>query len=111
MVKQRITPFLWFDNQAEEAAHFYVSMFKNSKINGVACYDDESARASGRPKGSVHRGPLARRALRDAGRGRPLLGQAHGGRGRNPVRLAQGSNQHRRTGASVRGAGRLESIP
>jgi predicted 3-demethylubiquinone-9 3-methyltransferase (glyoxalase superfamily) len=53
MVKQRITPFLWFDNQAEEAANFYVSMFKNSKINGVACYDDESARASGRPKGSV----------------------------------------------------------
>ena len=31
---QRITPFLWFDNQAEEAANFYVSVFKNSKVNG-----------------------------------------------------------------------------
>ena len=29
---QRITPFLWFDNQAEEAAQFYTSIFKNSKI-------------------------------------------------------------------------------
>ncbi len=29
---QKITPFLWFDNQAEEAARFYVSIFKNSKI-------------------------------------------------------------------------------
>ena len=29
---QKITPFLWFDNQAEEAANFYVSIFKNSKI-------------------------------------------------------------------------------
>lgn len=32
---QKITPFLWFDNQAEEAANFYVSIFKNSKILGV----------------------------------------------------------------------------
>ena len=30
---QKITPFLWFDNQAEEAVNFYVSLFKNSKIN------------------------------------------------------------------------------
>jgi len=52
-MKQRITPFLWFDHQAEEAAHFYVSIFKNSRINGVARYDEESSRASGRPKGSV----------------------------------------------------------
>ena len=33
---QKITPFLWFDNQAEEAANFYVSIFKNSKILGVS---------------------------------------------------------------------------
>jgi predicted 3-demethylubiquinone-9 3-methyltransferase (glyoxalase superfamily) len=45
-------PFLWFDHQAEEASHFYVSTFKNSRINGVARYDDESSRASGRPMGS-----------------------------------------------------------
>jgi len=50
---QMITPFLWFDNQAEEAANFYVSIFKNSKIVSVARYGDEAAKASGRPKGSV----------------------------------------------------------
>jgi predicted 3-demethylubiquinone-9 3-methyltransferase (glyoxalase superfamily) len=50
---QKITPFLWFDNQAEEAANFYTSLFKNSKIVNVARYDEEGARASGRPKGSA----------------------------------------------------------
>lgn len=33
---KKITPFLWFDTQAEEAMNFYVSVFKNSKVNGVA---------------------------------------------------------------------------
>jgi len=32
----KITPFLWFDDQAEEAAHFYVSLFKNSKVGQVS---------------------------------------------------------------------------
>lgn len=32
---KKITPFLWFDNQAEEAMNFYVSIFKNSKVHGV----------------------------------------------------------------------------
>ncbi len=35
---QKITPFLWFDNQAEEAVKFYTSIFKNSKIGGVTHY-------------------------------------------------------------------------
>ncbi len=35
---QKITPFLWFDNQAEEAAHFYTSLFENSKIGKVSRY-------------------------------------------------------------------------
>lgn len=52
-VTQRITPFLWFDTQAEEAANFYVSIFKNSRIKGVARYDGETAQAAGRPKASV----------------------------------------------------------
>jgi predicted 3-demethylubiquinone-9 3-methyltransferase (glyoxalase superfamily) len=38
---QRITPFLWFDNQAEEAANFYVSVFKNSKVNLMTHYTGE----------------------------------------------------------------------
>ena len=35
MPRQKVTPFLWFDNQAEEAAKFYVSLFKDSEINRV----------------------------------------------------------------------------
>ena len=50
---QKITPFLWFDDNAEEAAKFYVSIFKNSKITGVSRYGESAAKASGRPKGSV----------------------------------------------------------
>ncbi len=38
---QRITPFLWFDHQAEEAANFYVSVFKNSKVTEVTHYTGE----------------------------------------------------------------------
>lgn len=50
---QRITPCLWFDNQAEEAVKFYISVFKNSKILTVARYGEAGAKVSGRPKGSV----------------------------------------------------------
>jgi predicted 3-demethylubiquinone-9 3-methyltransferase (glyoxalase superfamily) len=50
---QKITPFLWFDDKAEEAANFYVSLFKNSKIDGIARYGEEGAKASGRPAGTV----------------------------------------------------------
>jgi predicted 3-demethylubiquinone-9 3-methyltransferase (glyoxalase superfamily) len=49
----KITPFLWFDNQAELAAKFYLSVFKNSKITRTTRYDEAASRASGRPKGSV----------------------------------------------------------
>ena len=50
---QRITPFLWFDTQAEEAARFYTSVFKNSRMGGTSRYSDEGSQAAGRPKGSV----------------------------------------------------------
>jgi predicted 3-demethylubiquinone-9 3-methyltransferase (glyoxalase superfamily) len=52
---QKITPFLWFDHQAEEAAKFYTSVFKNSKIGRILRYDEEAAKVSesGRPVGSV----------------------------------------------------------
>jgi len=50
---QKITPFLWFDNQAEEAANFYASIFKDSKVGRIARYGDEAAQKTGRPKGSV----------------------------------------------------------
>ena len=50
---QRITPFLWFDSQAEEAAKFYVSIFRNSEIVTIARYGKAGAEAAGRPPGSV----------------------------------------------------------
>ena len=50
---QKITPFLWFDDQAEEAVKFYTSIFKDSKTGRILRYDDEAAKASGRPVGSV----------------------------------------------------------
>ena len=54
---QKITPCLWFDNQAEEAVNFYISIFsargRNSKIVNVARYGEEGAKVSGRPKGTV----------------------------------------------------------
>ncbi len=46
---QKISPFLWFDNQAEEAANFYVSIFKNSKVGKIVRYGE----AGPGPKGSV----------------------------------------------------------
>jgi predicted 3-demethylubiquinone-9 3-methyltransferase (glyoxalase superfamily) len=46
---RKITPCLWFDDQAEEAARFYTSIFKNSKINKVVHYGEGGPR----PKGSV----------------------------------------------------------
>ena len=45
----KITPFLWFDNQAEEAMNYYVSIFKNSKVGTVTRYGD----AGPSPKGTV----------------------------------------------------------
>ncbi len=50
---QKITPCLWFDNQAEEAAKFYASIFKNSKIGNMTRYGEAGAKVSGRPNGSV----------------------------------------------------------
>ncbi|HEV8720250.1 MAG TPA: VOC family protein [Candidatus Binatia bacterium] len=50
---QKITPFLWFDEKAEEAASFYTSIFKNSQIVSIARYGDAGAEVSGRPKGTV----------------------------------------------------------
>lgn len=48
-ITQKITPFLWFDNQAEEAANFYISVFKDSKIDTVTRYGN----AGPGPEGSV----------------------------------------------------------
>ena len=53
MALQKITPFLWFDHQAEEAAKFYVSIFPNSRISAVARYAEAGKDVHGRQPGSV----------------------------------------------------------
>ena len=82
---QKITPFLWFDNQAEEAMNFYVSIFKNSKVGTISRYGDAGPGADGQRDGrlvragrhavhgaerraafQVHRSDLALCELRDA---------------------------------------------
>ena len=50
---QKITPFLWFNDNAEEAVKFYASIFKNSKIGKIARYGEEGEKIAGRPAGSV----------------------------------------------------------
>jgi predicted 3-demethylubiquinone-9 3-methyltransferase (glyoxalase superfamily) len=50
---QRITPFLWFDDQAEEAAEFYISIFADSRVLTSTRYDADSAAVSGRKPGSL----------------------------------------------------------
>jgi len=66
---QKITPFLWFDTQAEEAMRFYVSIFKNSRVGKVARYGDAgpgrkgnvmtaSFELDGQPFTALNGGPL-----------------------------------------------------
>ncbi len=50
---QKITTFLWFDSQAEQAAKFYVSIFKNSKIVQITYYPQSATTASGQPADTV----------------------------------------------------------
>ncbi|MDB5312982.1 MAG: uncharacterized protein JWO38_7184 [Gemmataceae bacterium] len=63
MVRQKITPFLWFDDQAEEAANFYVSLFPDSAVTGVTPGPGGAAlvvefRLAGLPFLALNGGPL-----------------------------------------------------
>src|SRR3954470_17448704 len=53
IARQKIAPCLWYDTQAEDAAKFYVSIFKNKKIGRVAHYSKEGFEIHKRPAGSV----------------------------------------------------------
>jgi predicted 3-demethylubiquinone-9 3-methyltransferase (glyoxalase superfamily) len=50
---QRISPCLWFDQQAEDAAKFYTAIFKNSKITNISRYGEAGKEVHGKPPGSV----------------------------------------------------------
>jgi predicted 3-demethylubiquinone-9 3-methyltransferase (glyoxalase superfamily) len=52
-IQQRITPCLWFDSQAEEAAKFYTGIFKNSKIGTISRYTESGQEIHGQKPGSV----------------------------------------------------------
>jgi predicted 3-demethylubiquinone-9 3-methyltransferase (glyoxalase superfamily) len=53
MTAQAITPCLWFDTQAEEAARFYTGIFKNSRIGTITRYGEAGREVHGRPAGTV----------------------------------------------------------
>ncbi len=53
LAKQTITPCLWFDTQAEEAANFYCSVFKNAKVTQVSRYPEAGQEIHKKPAGSV----------------------------------------------------------
>ena len=53
MEKQKITPFLWFDREAEQAAQLYTSIFPDSRIKEVTRYGEAGGKASGVPVGTV----------------------------------------------------------
>ena len=100
---QKITPFLWFDDQAEEAAGFYTSIFRNSKITHISRYGEAGFEVHGKPAGSVltvafeldgqaftalewwsdvqiQRSHIIPNPVRDPGRSGPLLGKSLQGR-------------------------------
>jgi predicted 3-demethylubiquinone-9 3-methyltransferase (glyoxalase superfamily) len=52
-ITHRIAPCLWFDDEAEDAAKFYTSIFKNSKVVGISRYGEAGHEIHGRPAGSV----------------------------------------------------------
>ena len=51
--KQKLVPFLWFADQAEQAARYYVGIFKNSRIGAITRYTEAGKEQHGRPPGSV----------------------------------------------------------
>ncbi len=53
MANQKITPCLWFDGHAEEAANFYTSIFKNSKIESISRYGKEGFEIHHQKEGTV----------------------------------------------------------
>jgi len=53
MSARKLTPCLWFDSEAEEAANFYVSVFKNSRIGKISRYGKEGYEVHGRKAGTV----------------------------------------------------------
>ena len=50
---QKITPCLWFDDQAEEAVEFYTSIFRNSKVTNISRYGEAGHEIHGKPAGTV----------------------------------------------------------
>ena len=52
-MKTKISPCLWFDHQAEEAAQFYTGIFKDSKITAISRYPEVGQEIHGKPPGSV----------------------------------------------------------
>ena len=104
---QKITPFLWFNGNAEEAVNFYAAVFEHAKVGKISRYSDAGPfpkgtvmtaevelfgqkfiALNGGPAIQIHASHLVFRQLRDTGRGRSLLVAAHGRRHGTALRLA-----------------------
>lgn len=113
IAKQKITPCLWFDAQAEEAAKFYTAIFANSRITKISRYTEAGRDVHGKAAGSVltvefeldgetftalnggphfkvQRSGLVSGDVRGAGRSRLFLAKTERRRSRRSVRLAEG---------------------
>jgi 3-demethylubiquinone-9 3-methyltransferase len=98
----KITPFLWFDSQAEEAAQFYTTIFKNARIDRISRYGKAGHETHGRAAGSVMTVAFELEGQRfvalnggphfkfNAGRNRLFLEQAVGRRRRKRLWLTEG---------------------
>lgn len=53
IAQQKITPFLWFNTQAQDAVEFYLSIFRNAQMGAMMHYDAHGAKVSGMPEGSI----------------------------------------------------------
>ena len=117
---QKVTPMLWFDGQAEEAARLYVSVFEDAELGDISRLPDGSplvveftlagqrfTALNGGPQYTFSPGRVVRGRLRDAGGGRPLLGQARPRAATRRRSSAAGS----RTGSASRGRSCRGSSP
>ena len=127
---QGFTTCLWFDGQAEEAANYYTSIFKNSKLGRVGRYTEAGPGPAGsvlavefelngqkfvgaerRAGVHVQRGDLVPDLLRGPGRGGLLLEQALRGRRGERLRLAEGQVRRVLAGRSPKGSSRCSATP
>ena len=90
MTAHGITPCLWFDTQAEEAAKFYASVFKDAKIGKTSRYGNEGVEVHGKQPGTVMTVAFEIAGQKSGAQRRPALQVQRSGLVRSALRLAGG---------------------